>query len=115
MPTTTCMRRSTCHDLSHSSPCLQALETWFQYAKSQGERFFRRTWVRPPTPATGISRSWPKLSKENEFMIASHLMSTQPRGRFWNLVRDGHLLNLIHAGARVHQAGCNGCIGMGQA
>jgi aconitate hydratase len=32
-----------------------------------------------------------------------------------NLVRDGHLLNLIQAGARVHQAGCNGCIGMGQA
>jgi aconitate hydratase len=32
-----------------------------------------------------------------------------------NLVHDGHLLNLIHAGARVHQAGCNGCIGMGQA
>jgi aconitate hydratase len=32
-----------------------------------------------------------------------------------NLVRDGHLLALIHAGARIHQAGCNGCIGMGQA
>jgi len=32
-----------------------------------------------------------------------------------NLVRDGHLLNLIHAGGRIHQAGCNGCIGMGQA
>lgn len=32
-----------------------------------------------------------------------------------NLVADGHLLNLIHAGARIHQAGCNGCIGMGQA
>jgi len=32
-----------------------------------------------------------------------------------NLVRDGHLLSLIHAGARVHQTGCNGCIGMGQA
>lgn len=31
------------------------------------------------------------------------------------LVRDGHLAHLIHAGARVHQAGCNGCIGMGQA
>ncbi len=31
------------------------------------------------------------------------------------LVRDGHLGNLIHAGARIHQAGCNGCIGMGQA
>ncbi|MET0527289.1 MAG: aconitate hydratase [Microvirga sp.] len=31
------------------------------------------------------------------------------------LIRDGHLSDLIHAGARVHQAGCNGCIGMGQA
>ncbi len=31
------------------------------------------------------------------------------------LIRDGHLGHLIHAGARVHQAGCNGCIGMGQA
>jgi aconitate hydratase len=32
-----------------------------------------------------------------------------------NLVADGHILNLLHAGARLHQAGCNGCIGMGQA
>jgi len=32
-----------------------------------------------------------------------------------NLLRDGHLGTLIHAGARLHQAGCNGCIGMGQA
>ena len=32
-----------------------------------------------------------------------------------NLVRDGHLQTLVHAGARIHQAGCNGCIGMGQA
>lgn len=32
-----------------------------------------------------------------------------------NLVKDGHLLSLIRAGARIHQAGCNGCIGMGQA
>lgn len=32
-----------------------------------------------------------------------------------NLVRDGHLLSLLHSGARIHQAGCNGCIGMGQA
>lgn len=31
------------------------------------------------------------------------------------LVRDGHLLDLVQAGARVHQTGCNGCIGMGQA
>jgi len=31
------------------------------------------------------------------------------------LVRDGHLLSLLQSGARIHQAGCNGCIGMGQA
>jgi aconitate hydratase len=31
------------------------------------------------------------------------------------LIRDGHLTALIEAGARLHQAGCNGCIGMGQA
>lgn len=31
------------------------------------------------------------------------------------LIRDGSLAALIAAGARLHQAGCNGCIGMGQA
>lgn len=32
-----------------------------------------------------------------------------------NLTAMGGMLTLIHAGARVHQAGCLGCIGMGQA
>ena len=32
-----------------------------------------------------------------------------------NLTLHGHLEQLIHAGGRIHQAGCNGCIGMGQA
>jgi aconitate hydratase len=32
-----------------------------------------------------------------------------------NLVQTGLLAKLIRAGARLHQAGCNGCIGMGQA
>lgn len=32
-----------------------------------------------------------------------------------NLLRDGHIGRLIASGARLHQAGCNGCIGMGQA
>jgi len=32
-----------------------------------------------------------------------------------DLMRDGHVTSLIAAGARLHQAGCNGCIGMGQA
>jgi aconitate hydratase len=31
------------------------------------------------------------------------------------LVQTGELIHLIHSGARLHQAGCNGCIGMGQA
>jgi aconitate hydratase len=32
-----------------------------------------------------------------------------------NLTEMGHMTSLIQAGARIHQAGCNGCIGMGQA
>jgi aconitate hydratase len=32
-----------------------------------------------------------------------------------NLVALGYLEKLIQAGARIHQPGCNGCIGMGQA
>jgi aconitate hydratase len=31
------------------------------------------------------------------------------------LIADGHLQALVSSGARIHQAGCNGCIGMGQA
>ena len=34
---------------------------------------------------------------------------------FEELVRDAHIASLLHSGARIHQAGCNGCIGMGQA
>ncbi len=32
-----------------------------------------------------------------------------------NLVDNGHIASLLSAGGRLHQAGCNGCIGMGQA
>ena len=37
------------------------------------------------------------------------------RNQLEELARDGLLGDLIHSGARIHQAGCNGCIGMGQA
>lgn len=37
------------------------------------------------------------------------------RNQLEELARDGLLAELIHSGARIHQAGCNGCIGMGQA
>jgi len=32
-----------------------------------------------------------------------------------NLTKESYLGKLIRSGARIHQAGCNGCIGMGQA
>ncbi len=32
-----------------------------------------------------------------------------------NLTAMSHVQSLLHAGARIHQPGCNGCIGMGQA
>ena len=32
-----------------------------------------------------------------------------------NLTAQGYLATLIHRGARIHQAGCGGCIGMGEA
>jgi len=37
------------------------------------------------------------------------------RQQLETLIREGLLAELIRAGARLHQAGCNGCIGMGQA
>ena len=37
------------------------------------------------------------------------------RNQLEDLAKSGLLTTLIHAGARIHQAGCNGCIGMGQA
>lgn len=32
-----------------------------------------------------------------------------------DLVKESHIASFLQAGARLHQAGCNGCIGMGQA
>jgi aconitate hydratase len=63
-----------------------------------------------------------------DFAIAAHMVrgrkiadhvsfDVNPTSRqlLENLIRDGLLADLVHAGARLHQAGCNGCIGMGQA
>lgn len=50
--------------------------------------------------------------------VADHVsLDVNPASRqiLENLVHDGYLEPLIRAGARIHQAGCNGCIGMGQA
>jgi len=67
-----------------------------------------------------------KITREDTLKLAieaaphntpSDSMIPKPTSRqiLENLIRDGHLLSLIRAGARVHQAGCKGCIGMGQA
>jgi len=37
------------------------------------------------------------------------------RNMLEELAENGLLSDLIHSGARIHQTGCNGCIGMGQA
>ncbi|MCD2138391.1 aconitate hydratase [Salinicoccus halitifaciens] len=37
------------------------------------------------------------------------------RQQLQQLVENGHIANLLSASGRLHQAGCNGCIGMGQA
>jgi aconitate hydratase len=63
-----------------------------------------------------------------DFAIAAHMVrgrkiadnvsfDVNPTSRqlLENLIRDGLLMDLVRAGARLHQAGCNGCIGMGQA
>jgi aconitate hydratase len=50
--------------------------------------------------------------------IPSHIsfdINPTSRNSLEELTREGYLADLIHAGARIHQAGCNGCIGMGQA
>lgn len=44
-------------------------------------------------------------------------LDVNPSGRqlFQRLLADGFVMPLLAAGARIHQPGCNGCIGMGQA
>lgn len=63
-----------------------------------------------------------------DFAIAAEMLKNLPLHRdvsldivptsreiLQNLINSGHLQQLIRAGARIHQTGCNGCIGMGQA
>lgn len=63
-----------------------------------------------------------------DFAIAAHILGNSyvhpnvsldinptSRNQLEDLAKSGLLADLIHAGGRIHQAGCNGCIGMGQA
>lgn len=63
-----------------------------------------------------------------DFAVAAHIVRGRPvhdrvsfdinpgtRQVLHALSREGLLADLVEAGARVHQPGCNGCVGMGQA
>lgn len=54
---------------------------------------------------------------KNKFVSPNISFDVNPtsRNQLEELALDGLLADLVHAGARIHQAGCNGCIGMGQA
>jgi len=54
---------------------------------------------------------------ENEAIDSNVSFEINPGSRqvLENITAQGDMLTLIKAGARVHQAGCLGCIGMGQA
>jgi aconitate hydratase len=59
----------------------------------------------------------PALMVEGKQVHTSVSFDVNPTSRqiLENMSHLGILNHLIHSGARIHQAGCNGCIGMGQA
>ena len=59
----------------------------------------------------------PAMIAENHRVPPEVSFDVNPTSRqmLENLTTDGYLTMLYASGARVHQAGCNGCIGMGQA
>ncbi len=59
----------------------------------------------------------PAMMVKNKTVHPSVSFDINPASRnsLEEMVENGVLSDLIHSGARIHQAGCNGCIGMGQA
>lgn len=59
----------------------------------------------------------PSMILENHRVPPEVSFDVNPTSRqmLQNLTRMGYLTMLYATGARIHQAGCNGCIGMGQA
>jgi len=59
----------------------------------------------------------PSMILENHRVPSEVSFDVNPTSRqmLQNLTRMGYLTMLYATGARIHQAGCNGCIGMGQA
>ncbi|MCB1137463.1 MAG: aconitate hydratase [Leptospiraceae bacterium] len=66
----------------------------------------------------GLRDFWTVAQILKEHSISANVsLDINPTSRqlLENLSLDGSLGQLIHAGARIHQSGCLGCIGMGQA
>ncbi len=61
--------------------------------------------------------SIPAMVIEGEKVFDNVSLDINPTSRqmLADLAKEGHIGSFIQAGARLHQAGCNGCIGMGQA
>lgn len=59
----------------------------------------------------------PAMMLKNRRINSNVSLDVNPASRqiLLNLAKSGCLANLLEAGARIHQTGCNGCIGMGQA
>lgn len=59
----------------------------------------------------------PAMMLENHKIHERVSFDVNPASRMglYSLIEGGYMAHLIRAGARLHQAGCNGCIGMGQA
>jgi aconitate hydratase len=59
----------------------------------------------------------PALVMAGQHVAAGVSFDVNPTSRqvLEELAGRGYLATLVRAGARIHQAGCNGCIGMGQA
>ena len=75
-----------------------------------GAEIYQAISVRRPIPAIAISRSRQQMVRDARCMTASRSTSIPARGRCCEtLAREGLLHDLVHAGARLHQAGCNGC------
>jgi aconitate hydratase len=62
-------------------------------------------------------RDFAIVAKIMEGRQAKVSLDVNPTSRqiFENMANQGLIKELYHSGARLHQAGCNGCIGMGQA
>ncbi len=65
----------------------------------------------------GREADWSELTADDDATYDRVSFDVDPTSRqtLEVLASESYLLKLIGAGARLHQASCNGCIGMGQA